>query len=237
MGVAIPVGIYGAAFGAAASTAGLNLAQTISLSLLLFSGATQFAIVGVIGSGGAVAAAIATGALLGIRNGFYAVRMAPLLNLRGLKRILAAHITIDESTAVALAHNSNQSGQSQSGQSQSGESQSGESQSGESGAGKNSDLVKGFWFTGLGVLLFWNLFTLIGALGAGALEDPAQWGLDTAVPAAFLALLWPQLTSKRLRIIALTSVFLSLLLAPYLTAGLPIIATVLIAIVAGWRVK
>ena len=237
MGVAIPVGIYGAAFGAAASTAGLNLAQTISLSLLLFSGATQFAIVGVIGSGGAVAAAIATGALLGIRNGFYAVRMAPLLNLRGLKRILAAHITIDESTAVALAHNSNQSGQSQSGQSQSGESQSGESQSGESGAGKNSDLVKGFWFTGLGVLLFWNLFTLIGALGAGALEDPAQWGLDTAVPAAFLALLWPQLTSKRLRIIALTSVFLSLLLAPYLTAGLPIIATVLIAVVAGWRVK
>jgi len=222
MGVAIPVGIYGAAFGAAASTAGLNLAQTISLSLLLFSGATQFAIVGVIGSGGAVAAAIATGALLGIRNGFYAVRMAPLLNLRGLKRILAAHITIDESTAVALAHNSNQSG---------------ESQSGESGAGKNSDLVKGFWFTGLGVLLFWNLFTLIGALGAGALENPAQWGLDTAVPAAFLALLWPQLTSKRLRIIALTSVFLSLLLAPYLTAGLPIIATVLIAIVAGWRVK
>ena len=227
MGVAIPVGIYGAAFGAAASTAGLNLAQTISLSLLLFSGATQFAIVGVIGSGGAVAAAIATGALLGIRNGFYAVRMAPLLNLRGLKRILAAHITIDESTAVALAHNSNQSG----------DSQSGDSQSGESGAGKNSDLVKGFWFTGLGVLLFWNLFTLIGALGAGALEDPAQWGLDTAVPAAFLALLWPQLTSKRLRIIALTSVFLSLLLAPYLTAGLPIIATVLIAIVAGWRVK
>jgi predicted branched-subunit amino acid permease len=227
MGVAIPVGIYGAAFGAAASTAGLNLAQTISLSLLLFSGATQFAIVGVIGSGGAVAAAIATGALLGIRNGFYAVRMAPLLNLRGLKRILAAHITIDESTAVALAHNSNQNG----------ESQSGDSQSGESGAGKNSDLVKGFWFTGLGVLLFWNLFTLIGALGAGALEDPAQWGLDTAVPAAFLALLWPQLTSKRLRIIALTSVFLSLLLAPYLTAGLPIIATVLIAIVAGWRVK
>ena len=222
MGVAIPVGIYGAAFGAAANTAGLNLLQTMALSLLLFSGATQFAIVGVIGSGGAVVAAIITGALLGIRNGFYAVRIAPLLQVRGLRRILAAHITIDESIAVALAHESSDG------------DVDGDSATRDK---KNSDLFKGFWFTGLGVLFFWNLFTFIGALGAGLLEDPARWGLDTAVPAAFLALLWPLLKNSRLRIIALTSLHLSLGLAPFLSAGLPIIATVRIAVGARWRVR
>ena len=226
MGVAIPVGIYGAAFGAAANTAGLNLLQTMALSLLLFSGATQFAIVGVIASGGAVAAAIITGALLGIRNGFYAVRIAPLLQVRGLRRILAAHITIDESIAVALAHESSDGDGDGDGD--------GDSATRDK---KNSDLFKGFWFTGLGVLFFWNLFTFIGALGAGLLEDPARWGLDTAVPAAFLALLWPQLKNNRLRIIALASLLLSLALAPFLSAGLPIIATVLIAVGAGWRVR
>jgi predicted branched-subunit amino acid permease len=70
MSVAIPVGLYGAAFGAASIAAGLNLWQTMALSLLLFSGASQFAIVGVIGAGAGPIAAALTGILLGIRNGF-----------------------------------------------------------------------------------------------------------------------------------------------------------------------
>jgi predicted branched-subunit amino acid permease len=207
MAVAIPVGSYGAAFGAASISAGLDLWQTIALSSLLFSGASQFAIIGVIGSGGTALAAIIAGTLLGIRNGFYALRMAPLLQLRGVKRLIAAHITIDESTAVALA-------QEQSDQ---------------------TSLRKGFWYTGLGVYLFWNLFTILGALSASLLENPSEWGLDSAVPAAFLALLWPQLVTTRLRIIALSAMAMALLLSPLITPGLPIIAVVIIALVAGWR--
>lgn len=207
MAVAIPVGSYGAAFGAASITAGLDIWQTIALSSLLFSGASQFAIIGVIGSGGTALSAIMAGTLLGIRNGFYALRMAPLLDPRGIKRLLAAHITIDESTAVALAQD-------------------------------QSDLAsvrKGFWFTGIGVYLFWNFFTILGALSASLLEDPAKWGLDSAVPAAFLALLWPQLTSLRLRLIALIAMAMALLLSPVLAPGLPIISVVLIALIAGWK--
>lgn len=207
MAVAIPVGFYGAAFGAASISAGLDLLQTIALSSILFSGASQFAIVGVIGSGGGAMAAIMASALLGIRNGFYALRMAPLLEVRGLRRLIAAHITIDEATAVALAQDQS-----------------------------NRDSVKkGFWFTGIGVFIFWNLFTVVGALSAATLEDPAKWGLDSAVPAAFLALLWPQLTTKRLRIIALLAMVMALALSPFVTAGLPIISVVAIALVAGWR--
>lgn len=207
MAVAIPVGLYGAAFGAASISAGLNMWQTIALSSLLFSGASQFAIVGVIGSGGSALAAILAGVLLGVRNGFYALRMAPLLQVTGLKRLIAAHITIDEATAVALAQDP-----------------------------KDSDAVrKGFWFTGLGVFFFWNLFTILGALSASLLEDPSKWGLDSAVPAAFLALLWPQLTTRRLRLISLLALLIALALSPLLPAGLPIISVVLIALLAGWR--
>lgn len=205
--MAIPVGSYGAAFGAASISAGLDLWQTIALSSLLFSGASQFALIGVIGSGGTALSAIVAGTLLGIRNGFYALRMAPLLELTGVKRLIAAHITIDESTAVALSQNQ-----------------------------QDLDSVrKGFWFTGIGVYLFWNLFTILGALSASLLEDPARWGLDSAVPAAFLALLWPQLTSMRLRLIALIAMAMALLLSPLLAPGLPIISVVLIAFIAGWR--
>ena len=207
MAVAVPVGLYGAAFGAASISAGLDLLQTIALSSILFSGASQFAIVGVIGSGGGAIAAILASALLGIRNGFYALRMAPLLEAQGLRRLIAAHITIDEATAVALAQDQED---------------------------RNS-VRKGFWFTGIGVFIFWNLFTIVGALSASILEDPSKWGLDSAVPAAFLALLWPQLTSRRLRIIALLAMVMALTLSPFLTAGLPIISVVLIALIAGWR--
>jgi len=206
MAVAVPVGLYGAAFGAASISAGLDLLQTIALSSILFSGASQFAIVGVIGSGGGAIAAILASALLGIRNGFYALRMAPLLEARGLRRLIAAHITIDEATAVALAQDQED---------------------------RNS-VRKGFWFTGIGVFVFWNLFTIVGALSASILEDPSKWGLDSAVPAAFLALLWPQLTSRRLRIIALLAMVMALALSPFVTAGLPIISVVLIALIAGW---
>lgn len=207
MAVAIPVGLYGAAFGAASISAGLDLLQTIALSAILFSGASQFAIVGVIGSGGGAIAAILASALLGIRNGFYALRMAPLLDVSGFRRLIAAHVTIDEATAVALAQDQSD----------------------------HDSVRRGFWFTGIGVFVFWNLFTIVGALSASTLEDPAKWGLDSAVPAAFLALLWPQLTDRRLRVIALLAMAMALALSPVLTPGLPIISVVLIALIAGWR--
>ena len=209
LSISIAVGSYGAAFGVASVAAGLSIAQTCALSLLLFSGASQFAVAGVLGAGGSALSAIAASALLALRNGFYGARMAPLLQVRGLKRLLASQITIDESTAIALAHESN-------------------------GA---ADARKGFWLTGLGIYFFWNLATLLGALGANALGDPAQWGLDATIPAAFLGLLWPRLTSQLARIVAISAVALALILTPLLTPGLPIIACVLIPLIAGWRMR
>ena len=207
LSVSITVGAYGTAFGAAAVANGFSLLQTCLLSLLTFSGASQFAVIGVLGAGGGALSGIATASLLGIRNGVYGVIMAPRLMVKGFKRIVAAQITIDESTAVAL------------GQEVRGE----------------SAMRQGFWLTGFGVFIFWNLFTVAGALGAQAMGDIRAWGLDSAVPAAFLGLVWPRLKTNRDRFLAVGCVVFALAMTPILPAGLPIIATAFIAVAVGLR--
>lgn len=205
LSVSITVGAYGTAFGAAAVANGFSVLQTCLLSLLTFSGASQFAVIGVLGAGGGAISGIATASLLGIRNGVYGVIMAPRLKVKGFKRIVAAQITIDESTAVALSQE----------------------------VRGESAMRQGFWLTGFGVFIFWNLFTVAGALGAQAMGDIRAWGLDSAVPAAFLGLVWPRLKTKRDRILALSCVVFALAMTPILPAGLPIIATAFIAIAVG----
>ena len=207
LSVSITVGAYGTAFGAAAVANGFSVLQTCLLSLLTFSGASQFAVIGVLGAGGGAISGIATASLLGIRNGVYGVIMAHRLKVKGFKRVVAAQITIDESTAVAL------------GQEVRGE----------------SAMRQGFWLTGFGVFIFWNLFTVAGALGAQAMGDIRAWGLDSAVPAAFLGLVWPRLKTNRDRFLAVGCVVFALAMTPILPAGLPIIATAFIAVAVGLR--
>jgi predicted branched-subunit amino acid permease len=209
LSLALTVGSYGTAFGAASIASGLNLWQTSALSLLTFSGASQFALVGVLGSGGTALSAVATSVLLGSRNALYGLRLAPSLKLRGLKKFLGSQLVIDESTAVSTA----------------------QERHGDKG------MQFGFWVTGIGVYIFWNLFTLLGALGARAMGDPASFGLDAAVPAAFLALLWPRLTGRIPWYVVAATIVLVLALVPIAPAGVPVIASALIALAFGWRAK
>ncbi len=207
LSVSLTVGAYGIAFGAASVAAGFSVWQSCLLSLLTFTGASQFAVVGVLGAGGSALSGIATATLLGVRNTLYGLRMAPILNVKGLRRIFAAQITIDESTGVALSQEK---------------------------IGLR-EMRQGFWLTGFGVFLFWNIFTLAGALGAQAMGDPAAWGLDAAVPAAFLGLLWPRLVNKTDRLLAVAACGLALAMTPYFVPGVPIITTALLAVFFGLR--
>lgn len=167
LGVGVAVGVYGVAFGAASVAAGFTPAQTSVSSLLTFTGGSQFAIAGVIAGGGTAVAALGSGYLLGARNTLYALRLSELLGVRGWRRLLAAQFTIDESTAMALAR-------------------------------KDKALARlAFWLTGGSIYLLWNLSTLVGAISASLLGDPRRFGLDAAIPAAFLALLAPQLKVRR----------------------------------------
>jgi predicted branched-subunit amino acid permease len=103
IGVGIAVGAYGVSFGAIATSAGLSVLQACAASLLVFTGASQFALVGALGLGGSALAGIAAALLLGTRNALYAVRLADLLRLRGPRKLLAAQVTIDETAAMAIA--------------------------------------------------------------------------------------------------------------------------------------
>lgn len=196
MGVSIAVGSYGVAFGAASVAAGLSVPQTAMLSLLAFTGGTQFAVVGVVSGGGTLAAALSSGLLLGARNTLYAMRLAPLMRVRGLRRLVAAQGTIDETTAMAVAR-------------------------------ADPSLARlAFWSTFAGVYVFWNIATIVGALGAQALGDPARFGLDAVIPAAFLALLAPRLRAGLIeRRVAAGAAVIALVLIPFTPPGVPILVS------------
>lgn len=207
VGVGLATGLYGVSFGALSVAAGLDVWQTQVLSLLMFSGGSQFAFIGIIAASGlgsvAVGAAVVSAWLLGIRNGFYAVRMSPILERVGLQKIIPALLTIDESTAVATAQS------------------------------EKGDQRKGFWFTGLAVFVFWNLATLLGALLGDAIGDPSTWGLDAAAAAAFLGLIWPRLKERQALAVAALSMVVAVVLTPSLPAGVPVLVAGAIAIVFG----
>ena len=206
LSVGVATGAYGISFGALSVAAGLSLWQTMALSALLFSGGSQFALVGIVAAGGSGAAAIATSSLLGVRNGLYGLQVSRLLDVRGLRRAAAAQLTIDESTAVAIGQPEQPAGR------------------------------VGFWATGLAVFVLWNLMTLVGAVIGNALGDPRQYGLDAAAAAAFLALLWPRLRSADARAVGVAAALVALLLAPHSPAGIPVLVAALAAVVVGvWR--
>ena len=199
LGIGVAVGAYGLSFGAAAVTAGLSALQACVLSLLLFTGASQFALVGVLGAGGSAVAAVAGALLLGTRNTLYAVRLASLVPVRGVQRGVAAQLTIDESTGMATA----------------------------APAGL---APTAFWATGASVYVLWNLATLLGALGAARLGDPGRLGLDAAVPAAFLALLAPQVRTRPLLVAALAGAGVAAAAVPLTPPGVPVLLAALVVL-------
>ena len=204
--VAVATSAYGVSFGALAVAAGLDVWQTCVLSLVMFTGGSQFAFIGVIASGGLAAApsAIASAVLLGARNVAYAVRMSPVVGGSWWRRVAAAQFTIDESTAVALAH-----------------------------AEPRARRI-GFWVTGVGIYLGWNAATLAGALLGDVLGDVRAYGLDAAAAAAFLALLWPRLRSRQAVAVGAAAAVVAAALTPWLMPGMPVLIAALVAIAVGW---
>ena len=199
IGIGVAVGAYGLSFGAAAVTAGLSALQACVLSLLLFTGASQFALVGVLGAGGTALAAVSGAVLLGTRNTLYAVRLASLVPARGVRRAVAAQLTIDESTGMATA----------------------------APAGL---APTAFWATGASVYVLWNLATLLGALGAARLGDPGRLGLDAAVPAAFLALLAPQVRTRALLVAGIAGALVAAVAVPFTPPGVPVLLAALVVV-------
>jgi predicted branched-subunit amino acid permease len=202
VGVGLATGLYGISFGALSVAAGLDICQTQLLSLLMFSGGSQFAFVGVIASGGlsSVPAAVLSAWLLGIRNGFYAIQMAPILDISGWRKVIGAQVTLDESTAVSLSRED------------------------------PTQRKAGFWLTGLSVFVFWNLLTLAGAFAGGLIGNPEQYGLDAAAAAAFVGLVWPRIKGLLSSISASLALVVAVVSSIWLPAGIPVIVAGLVVV-------
>ncbi|MBT2473056.1 AzlC family ABC transporter permease [Microbacterium sp. ISL-103] len=206
LGVVLATSAYGVSFGALAVASGLDVWQACVLSLLMFTGGSQFAFVGVFAAGGlaALPSAIASAALLGVRNVAYGMRMSPVVGTTRARRVAAAHFTIDESTAVAISQS-------------------------------DPRLRRvGFWVTGIGIFIGWNITTLIGALVGDVLGDPRTWGLDAAAAAAFLALLWPRLKERQAIVVGIAAAVVAAALTPFIMPGLPVLVAAVVAIIVGW---
>lgn len=206
LSVALATSAYGISFGALAVAAGLDIWQTCVLSLVMFTGGSQFAFVGVIAAGGlpAAPAAIASASLLGVRNIAYGMRMSPVVGTGLWRRAAAAQFTIDESTAVSLAQTTRHA------------------------------RTLGFWVTGIAIYLGWNLSTLAGALLGDVLGDPRAYGLDAAAAAAFLALLWPRLRHRQPIAVGIAAAVVATMLTPVVMPGVPVLLAATVAIVVGW---
>lgn len=197
----LAVGIFGISFGVLAAAAGLSVAQACAMSLLVFTGASQFAAVAVVSTGGSPVAAIGSALLLAARNGAYGLAVSPTLRGSLPRRLLASQLVIDESTAMSTAQETER------------------------------DRVRGFWWAGLSVFVCWNVATVLGALGGNAIGDPERYGLDIAFPAGFVALVAPHLRRLEGRMAAVLGVALALALAPFAPAGVPVLAAALAALV------
>lgn len=204
LSIAFATGLYGVSFGALAVAAGLGVWQTVALSLLMFTGGSQFAFIGVIAGGGAGPAAFGAAALLGVRNAVYGMQLNQMLRPRGWRKLLVAHVTIDESTATAASQTA------------------------------PVEQRRGFWTAGLGIFVLWNVFTLAGALLGDAMGDPRRWGLDGAAVAAFLGLLWPRLRHREPVALAVLCGLVTVLVMPWVPSGIPVLVAAVVAAVWGW---
>lgn len=138
--IGVASGIYAVSFGVLSVSAGASVLQTCLLSLLVFTGASQFSAVSVISAGGSVASAVSGGLLLAARNGVYGLALSPSIKGSLARRMLAAQFVIDETTAMTSA------------------------------APDQRSKDWAFWSCAVMLFACWNLGTLVGALAGSSID-------------------------------------------------------------------
>ena len=206
----LAVAIVGITFGVLARSSGLSVAKTCAMSLLVFTGASQFALVSISAAGGSVGAALGSALLLSARNGLYGPVVARWFRGRPLvERVAITQIVIDESTGVGAAQ-------------------------ADAPTDNPHDARVGFLAAGLTLYVGWNLGTLVGALAGDLVGDTSRWGLDAAFPAAYLSLLAPHLRSRPGQVAATLAAALVVVGIPLLPTGVPVLVAALAALPASW---
>lgn len=186
-------GLVGASFGAITVAAGMPWWYPTLLSVVVFAGAGQFLVVGVLAAGGSPVAAAAAAILVNARHIPFGFAVRDAVGSGLLRRLVGTHVMIDESVAWALAQPT------------------------------PARRRAAFWLCGSLLFVFWNVGVGLGALGGSALTDTSALGLDAAFPAVLLALVMPSLRQRRTRRAAVAGAGVAVASTPLLPAGLPVL--------------
>lgn len=168
---------FGLAYGVVSIQAGLTLAETMLMSLVVFAGASQFMAVGMFASAAGGPAIVLSTLLINLRHLVMGLSISPYLSKATPRwqRLLAFGLT-DEAYLVSITHY------------------------------REQNVVDGsphfLLGSGLAVYVFWNAASFAGAVFGGAISDPLSWGLDFMMPVTFFTMLLPQLVSRRLLAVA-----------------------------------
>lgn len=171
---------FGLAYGIVAIQAGLTVAETCLMSLIVFAGASQFMAVVMIQSGAGIPLIVASTFLVNLRHLVMGLSISPYLSELTSKwqRVLAFAMT-DESYVTSVTHYRDQANEQ-----------------------SNPYFMLG---SGGSIYVLWFLASLVGALAGHSISDPLKWGLDFAMPAAFLTMLLPQIVSRRVAAVVLVA--------------------------------
>jgi 4-azaleucine resistance transporter AzlC len=191
--LSVSVFTYGIAYGALAHTTNhLDLIQTLTMSIFVFAGASQFTILALMHQGAAVWTVISSVFFLNSRQILYGLSLGPYTKDFKMRQMaFLAHGLTDESFSVSIIR-------------------------------AQSAKFSPRFFLGAGSAIFipWLLSSLLGFLIGGLITDPSRFGLDFAYIGAFLGLLVAQLNSLDRVLIALMAGGSSIVAAHWLgTSG------------------
>ena len=204
---------FGLIAGVTAVKVGLSPVQMIGMSFLVYAGAAQLAIIGLIGQTAPIAVVVLTAAVINLRHIMYSASIAPYFRpFDTATKWISAYFLNDETYAVSITEFRT------------------------SGADVRSR--RPFYFgSGVAMLATWVVSTGVGAiLGANL---PTGLSLEFAIPLTYMALLFSALDDRPTEIAALVAGSVSVLVAslPF-NLGLVTAASVGIAtgvIVELWR--
>ncbi|MFN3615010.1 MAG: AzlC family ABC transporter permease [Rubrimonas sp.] len=202
---------FGLIFGAIAVQAGLDLVQTMAMTVIVVAGAAQLAAIAQMTEHAPALLAILVGAVVNARLAMYSASIAPAWPGASLgTRALAAFLLHDHAYAMAMRRHADRPAEG------------------------TADRIGFFLGVGIITVVVWVGGALAGALIGGRL--PPEWGLEFAAPVSFIALFAPLLRDPAHLAAAMTAALGALLLAP-LPLGLGLMAGAAAGVAVGATVE
>lgn len=187
---------FGLVTGVAAVDAGLSPIQALGLSVVVFAGASQLAVVDLLGRDASLAVVVLTATIINLRMSMYSASIAPYL--AGLQRrwsALCAYLLTDMSYALAIAEFSGSEGRRPSEGSEGRRpSEENEDPDGPIDPTDLADRARYYLGAAAAIWVVWQVATVAGVVVGARIPD--RWGVGFAVPLIFLALLVPDLTDR-----------------------------------------